>query len=163
MKTLSFKAMLFLQFNFKKIVAFTVLFLVLAVAFTLHAQSVDTTGLADNPAFEGDRPDTGELMNVFYIILGALNMLFGFIWKAFGLKQRVNKFVLVIIASGIVLGGVFVKFGLVESIPAVITLLTSMGLFDIIKAFTPKDSKLALLVSQVDALTMEVQALKQGA
>lgn len=153
----NFDFQLLLKPLLKRALSLLVLFTLVSIFYQLNAQSVDTTGLGDNGAFEGDRPDTSELLNIYYLLLGALNMVWGIVAKAFGLKEKFNNFIFVVISGGIVIAGGFMAFGWVEFLPSIFTLLTSMGLFDLIKASVRPDSRMSNLINRLETIEKKQQ------
>jgi len=106
------------------------------VAINAIAQTVDTTGLADNPLFVEPKLDT--LLNVYNVLYGALVIVWGYIGKALNLKAKVGNFVFVVVAGGVVLAGAFVAFGFAKAFPLALTFLSAIGVYDIF--FKPIES-----------------------
>jgi len=87
-----------------------------------------------DPVFDpSDRPDIVELTDFYNVVLGGLLMLWGFIARAFRIDKKVNDFVFVVIAGGITIAGALIWWGFADGISAVLTILTTMGIFDLLK------------------------------
>lgn len=90
-------------------------------------------GQSGNP-FDGDTPNPAAIINWYQTLLAGLTLVWGETAKALGIKAKVKEIIFVVIAGGIAIAGVLINFGLVDSIPALFTILTSLGLFDLLKA-----------------------------
>lgn len=104
----------------------------------VFGQTVDTTGTG---GIFDSLPNADELLNIYNAIYGALVILWGFIAQAFGLKDKVKSFVFVVVAGGLVLAGGFVAFGVMDFLPLAITLIGSLGLYDIFKGLKKAGTK----------------------
>jgi hypothetical protein len=113
-----------------RFIAFTLAALLLFAPLLAIAQAVDTTGLADWKPFEG--PITvDKLMQVFNPVYGAIVIVWGYVARALGFKNKKIPFVFVILAGGLVAAGVFLTQGF-SAVGIVISFLASLGIFDLI-------------------------------
>lgn len=86
-----------------------------------------------NP-FDGDTANPTAIINWYQTLLAGLTLVWGEVAKALGIKAVVKEIVFVVIAGGVAIAGVLINYGLVDSIPALFTILSSLGLFDLLKA-----------------------------
>lgn len=105
------------------------LFPLLLFAGMMSAQSIDTTGLAEWNPFDGNVTVDG-LKDTFNVIYGALVIVWGYVARLIGWKNRKIPFVFIVLAGGAVIAGVFIALGMSKAIPLVISFLLSLGLFD---------------------------------
>lgn len=124
----------------QKVFFLTALALVLAAALT--GQTVDTTGLADNPVLVD--PTVKNMVDVYNILYGALVIAWGYIAKLIGLKGKVGNFVFIVLAGGVVIAGGFVAFGFGKAFPLLFSFLSAIGVYDII--FKPLNKALKLKI-----------------
>jgi len=104
--------------------------LLLLFSLNLLAQTVDTTGLANNPVFNEPRLD--KMLDAFNVLYGALVIVWGYVAKAFKLHANVSNFVFVVLAGAVVLGGAFVAFGFAKALPLAFTFLSAIGIYDLL-------------------------------
>lgn len=113
----------------KKLLLFSLAILALPVL--IFGQVVDTSGLANNPVFLD--PSLAKMVNTYQVIFGALVIVWGYVAKAFGLKQRFkNNFVFVVVAGAVVIAGVFIQAGWVSGFSLIFPFLGAIGFYDII-------------------------------
>lgn len=79
-----------------------------------------------------DAPDVSQLTNWYNYIYALLVMVWGVIAKLAGWKVERGTLVLTVIAGGVVMATAFIWFGVMDSIPALVMLLSSMGIYDTI-------------------------------
>lgn len=79
-----------------------------------------------------DAPEVTQLTNWYNYIYALLVMLWGVIAKLAGWKVERGTLVLTVIAGGVVMATAFIWFGVMDSIPALVMLLSSMGIYDTI-------------------------------
>jgi len=99
-----------------------ILFLLLLIPLLMVAQVVIPT-----------EPVADQFINWYNLLYGSLVILWGAIAKFFHLKSETVPLVFVVIAGGIVIAGGFIWFGWAQFLPVAITLLSSLGLYDILK------------------------------
>lgn len=111
-----------------KMIAATIVFILLACV--MHSQVVDTTGLAENPAFNQD-PTVAILLEWYHYLYGALVIVWGYIAKVFNRSQKI-PFIFVVVAGAAVIGGAFYVLGFSKVFPLIFSFLGAIGIYDII-------------------------------
>ena len=99
------------------------------MAFTLTFCVLHLYGQTDVDTTPTNYPD------LYSSLVAGLVMVWGYVAKSLGLKEIVPNFVFVVIAGAVVIIGIFLALGFGEGISHVIAVLTSMGIFDILKGF----------------------------
>jgi|GEM_PF-5587031 len=99
--------------------------------FCLIAQSIDTTGIAENP-FPDGTTSVGQLVSMFDVLYGALVIVWGYIGKALNLKSKVPNYVFVVLAGGVVLAVAFVALGFSQIFPLIFSFLSAIGVYDLL-------------------------------
>jgi hypothetical protein len=101
-----------------------------------------STGVGDNE-FGSEKPNLPAITDYYNSLLGVLTFLWGFIARAFRLNVKFPNFVFVVLAGGVTLAGIFIHYGLTGGLTAAFTIISTMGLFDIIKGGTRQLSSLS--------------------
>lgn len=102
----------------------------IAAIVAVTAQTVDTTGLVENPVLTD--PTVTNLLDAYNVLYGALVIAWGYVAKLLGLKAKVSNFVFVVLAGGAVLAGAFIMFGIGKALPLLFSFLSAIGVYDII-------------------------------
>lgn len=105
---------------------------------TLAAPAAPATGEVITPGPE-DPPTVASYSEWFYLLYGALILIFGEIGKLFGWKDALPKYkyVFVVVAFGIVAGAGFLWHGM-SFIMVFLTLASTLGVYDVLTGIFKK-------------------------
>lgn len=108
--------------------------LLVALAMTLFAVN-SFAYTTDPPSLEetlgGETPVLGNFIGWYEAIYGGLVIGWGFVARAFNIKSTPN-FIFVVVAGGLVIAAGFIAFGWADFFPLAISLLSSMGIYDLV-------------------------------
>lgn len=113
----------------KQIFKFTGVVLLLFFVTIAFGQTIDTTGLSDQP-FPGGGT-LNELLGLYETLYMGLIIVWGYVAKLLKLSFKPGKFIFVILAGGIVLGGAFLWLGWAKVVPLLFGFLSSIGIYDL--------------------------------
>ena len=127
----------------KKIIIVALILLSAVFVFANDSTAVNVVAEAATEGFPTDVPGINDFYNT---VLGLLTMVWGVVARAFKFeKVKVNEYVFVVLAGAITMGGIFVWLDIADAITAAFTILSSMGIWDILRGVNRQVNRIELV------------------
>ena len=111
---------------------FAMILIAVTISNVMYGQITQTNDSL-NP-FDGATPNASLIIDYALQLIASFTLIWGEIAKALNLKTKVKEIVFVVAGGGLALAGVLINFGLVDSLPAIFSIFSALGLFDLLKA-----------------------------